>query len=379
MNKQSVKESIRNIVEYPRWHETEYSAELQVICSYIQIWGMSVYLYGGGRDTYHILSFLKAEDITVVNVVDNDERKEGRKVLGVSYISTKTFLAQNTKRDNVFMFISPVAYFGTAHEEIVKFLCKAGISHFSPISARDRRIITGVYADRDHEREDYYSNNLCVIDDFVDLLEDEQSLEIFREYIRTYCENDIYRLKSGPMKYKYFYGHEGEIIWEHRSNEIWLNFGANVGDTLFAYIRNGLPFEKIYAIEGDSRIFNDLCSNLQKLPLEYREKIIPVQRMIDRNSDLDFLKDKAVTFINADIEGAELEMLFTLQDVIKENRPVIAICLYHKKEDIHDIPSFFQETVTDYKFYLRKYSSTSTFRRENYEIVLYAVPDERAH
>lgn len=73
------------------------------------------------------------------------------------------------------------------------------------------------------------------------------------------------------------------------------------------------------------------------------------------------------TFIKMDIEGAELDALTGAQDVIKRNRPKLAICLYHKTEDIIRIPMFIQSLRSDYKFYIRKYTP------HHGEIVLYAV------
>lgn len=68
-----------------------------------------------------------------------------------------------------------------------------------------------------------------------------------------------------------------------------------------------------------------------------------------------------------DIEGAELQGLKGAKNIIVKNRPKLAICIYHKPEDILEIPLYLQSIVPDYKFYIRYYSN------HDIETVLYAV------
>lgn len=82
---------------------------------------------------------------------------------------------------------------------------------------------------------------------------------------------------------------------------------------------------------------------------------------------LDQCVSDKVTFIKMDIEGAELEALKGNRKIIQRYRPKLAICIYHKKEDLIDIPMYIKELVPDYKLYVRHYSHGIT------ETVLYAV------
>lgn len=82
----------------------------------------------------------------------------------------------------------------------------------------------------------------------------------------------------------------------------------------------------------------------------------------------DILKDKAVTFIKMDIEGAELEALRGAEKIITEQKPRLAISIYHKPEDILVIPQIVLNYHANYKFYLRHYSFS------DYDTVLYAIP-----
>lgn len=62
------------------------------------------------------------------------------------------------------------------------------------------------------------------------------------------------------------------------------------------------------------------------------------------------------TFIKMDVEGAELEALRGAEKTLRTHRPRLAICIYHKNEDVLDIPLYLQEIVPDYKFYIRHHS-----------------------
>ena len=73
-----------------------------------------------------------------------------------------------------------------------------------------------------------------------------------------------------------------------------------------------------------------------------------------------------ITFIKMDIEGAELKALMGAKNVIMRDKPKLAICIYHKPEDILDIQEYLLELVPDYRFGIRHYTDHA------FETVLYA-------
>lgn len=77
--------------------------------------------------------------------------------------------------------------------------------------------------------------------------------------------------------------------------------------------------------------------------------------------------NERVTFIKMDIEGAECEGLLGARQHISNEKPKLAISVYHKMDDIWNIPSLILEMNSNYKFYLRHYSLSSE------ETVLYAI------
>ena len=75
-----------------------------------------------------------------------------------------------------------------------------------------------------------------------------------------------------------------------------------------------------------------------------------------------------VTFIKLDIEGSELNALKGGAKTIRASLPRLAICVYHKPEDIVAIPDYILSLSPNYKLYLRHHS-WFTYN----ETVLYAV------
>lgn len=83
--------------------------------------------------------------------------------------------------------------------------------------------------------------------------------------------------------------------------------------------------------------------------------------------DLDsILQNQKVTFIKMDIEGAELEAIKGAKKILMRCKPRLAISVYHRPEDIIEIPLLLWEIVPEYKFSLRQYRSSKR------ETVLYA-------
>ena len=81
----------------------------------------------------------------------------------------------------------------------------------------------------------------------------------------------------------------------------------------------------------------------------------------------EYMDGQAASFIALDIEGAELTALFGAERIIREQKPKLAICVYHKPEDLYEIPELVKKLRPDYQLYLRHYHSLDML-----ETVLYA-------
>ena len=63
-------------------------------------------------------------------------------------------------------------------------------------------------------------------------------------------------------------------------------------------------------------------------------------------------------FLSQKLEGA--------QNLIRNYKPKLAICIYHKPEDTIDIPAYIKSLVPEYRLWIRHYSWSPA------ETVLYA-------
>lgn len=90
-------------------------------------------------------------------------------------------------------------------------------------------------------------------------------------------------------------------------------------------------------------------------------------KQIIQTTSIDMITEgQPVTFIKMDIEGAELEALKGAKETIRKYHPILAISIYHKPEDIIELPAYIKSLVPEYKLFLRNYHLDHT------ETVLYA-------
>lgn len=78
-----------------------------------------------------------------------------------------------------------------------------------------------------------------------------------------------------------------------------------------------------------------------------------------------------VDFIKLDVEGAELQALQGAKELIQRSRPVLALSLYHRPQDLWELPLILATMCEDYRFHIRQHFSNS------FDSVLYAVPLHR--
>ena len=125
-------------------------------------------------------------------------------------------------------------------------------------------------------------------------------------------------------------------------------------DGRIEYIDKGMWSEK-----GELRFSKEMvCSGRIS---NYGEEVVEVVSLDE------VLNGSEVSFIKMDIEGSEMQALLGCKETIVKHKPRLAICVYHKIEDILEIPKLVLEFNPDYKLYLRHYGYVDT------ETVLYAV------
>jgi len=179
-------------------------------------------------------------------------------------------------------------------------------------------------------------------------------------------------------------------IMKSKEHEVFIDGGAlDGGDSIQFMIWCKNHYDKIYAFEPDE-------SNYKKLAVLKETKMNLFSRqegLWSRETELSFsserkecshiaedgnmrikvvsidgvLEGQPATLIKMDVEGSELEALCGAEKTIKKYKPRLAVCVYHKVQDIIEIPLKILELNPEYQLYLRHYSYVDT------ETVLYAI------
>lgn len=351
------------------------------------ICGFDVYIYGAAKDVDIFARYLLDAGIYLKGIIDRNPSKCGKIIEDIEVISPSAFIdkAKTENQKHIYAFIYPLVQHGGLDEKrITRIMNEAHVADYHYVGMA-RYSLAGYMPEcaiLNEGRRSYYKEHISELLETLTMLEDIRSKEIFLEYIRAYVECSYYKFEPLPTRYKYFKDTEGRSIYKTTENEVWINCGADGGSTIANYYLCGLTARKIYAIDESAEALNNLTEYLKYFPKELRDAIHPIQIHIDEDSQNELRgymdPDSKVTLINADIEGAELSMLKGIRQLIIKDRPVIAICVYHRKEDLINIPEYIRSIADDYHFILRKYASwIQGDSGRFFELVLYAIPKER--
>jgi len=350
--------------------------QLLMSVSYAAMNNANVYLWAE-KDLHVYVRMLKSWGLNVHKVVCLLP-KEFKKVDDVEIILPEELFADDTPHKFFFVATTdyqvenPQAYWNKIMEAISPLA-----THF--ISPLDKVVMVFNSEKFDTDKMFYYQSRPKEIMELFDLLADYTSKLTLYHYVESFVTNCVYKGEQISTRWKYFFGGDYERLYKHLDGECWINCGANIGDTLFSYFSWNFKPKKIYAFEGEKNIFKILLGNLMLLPPDKRALVEPINEIIDETTDFEKILDgNKCTLLNADIEGAELSLLRAMKKIIQTDRPVMAICVYHYKEDLLTIPEYIQSICPDYVYYLRKYTPYYAHWKNTGEMVLYAVPKERA-
>lgn len=189
-----------------------------------------------------------------------------------------------------------------------------------------------------------------------------------------------------PADSSYWDGYWGYPDIPYSQGEVYVDAGAYIGDTTEEFIQAiksaGKSYSHIYAFEPAPSNFKIAGKRLKRYDnvdlfpsglwdtsgtLSFHESSTDdyITSRLTENSGgvtvpvtaLDSLfKDKPAedwpTLIKMDIEGAEKEALLGAAEIIKQKKPKLIICAYHKPEDIYELPRTILKLRADYKLSL---------------------------
>jgi FkbM family methyltransferase len=181
-------------------------------------------------------------------------------------------------------------------------------------------------------------------------------------------------------------------------DESFADCGAYDGDTVRVFLEwTGGSFSKIVAFEPDPKNADALEAFAQEKPdlarrIEVRRNAAAEQAgvvrfaasggtdaAISETGDIevscialdDALASQRTTFIKMDIEGAEMSALRGARRIIRRDRPILAVCVYHQQDHLWEVPLTIASDLDRTRFGLFGYFM------EGMETVCYAIPEER--
>jgi FkbM family methyltransferase len=222
---------------------------------------------------------------------------------------------------------------------------------------------------------DYFITHEQDIIKCLALLEDKKSYHVFMSFLQTYRERKITKFQNDPIEQQYL---PTDIKLNKKYSSV-INCGSSDGDTVKQINKFYGKMEALACFEPDKQNLkkltqylveqsDNISTNISAFPCGvFNDEIQLSYSSTIQCVALDHvLPNFRPTFINMDIEGAEPEALKGAENLIRENRPDLAICVYHAPNHIWDIPMYLDGLNLGYKFYLRNYTGFTN------ETVLYA-------
>ena len=235
---------------------------------------------------------------------------------------------------------------------------------------------------------DFYLSNKESFDKARSLLSDDISRNVFDNVIK-------YKL-TGKIDYLKEIETVPDEAWNNILSpdgyKICVDCGAYNGDTAKEMICKCKNVDKIYALEPDKRNFKKLSAfaetDSRVIPINAaswnEDTILCFDASGNRNANpfslnskktveieaktVDSICSKTADYIKYDVEGAERQALLGSKNTIEKCSPDLLVSVYHRNEDLFDLPLLINELNPNYKLYLRKFKYVPAW-----DLNLYAV------
>lgn len=359
--------------------------------SYLSQTPKNIVMYGMGNGADKILSVCQNYGIEIKDFFASDGFVRGHSFHGKTVLSYSDVKAKYGE-ENIIVLLS----FASSLPDVLENIYK--IASECELYAPDVPVFGNTLFTAEFYRENH--------DKFLQaesLLADKESVRIYREIIAYKLSGDISHLRlceSDPAE-------AFEKILRAEDFESYADLGAYNGDT----IRSLLPYAKnlkiVHALEPDARNFrklNEYYSSLESPSFELYahnlgawsgEDTLYFDKSGNRNAGLlqnssDFseainARNKKITevrvnsldnilggtcvdYIKYDVEGSEREALLGSQKTIEKYSPALLVSLYHRSEDLFELPLLVHKLNPNYKLYLRRMTYIPAW-----DINLYAV------
>lgn len=348
-----------------------------------------IVLYGCGGLGQKTLTILLKHAIKPIALSDNNPALWGKQIHGIQ-VYPPELAAKSLGNRAVFVvtIASPGHSFTATREKLLGFGCLRVLPFFSLLWKYAKDILP-YYA---YEKPVYFEKRKEEIKAAFKLLADNKSRHLFIQHIRFRMIGQFDDLPTHDLDDQYF-----PDIFRLHENEVFIDCGAYSGDTLKVLLQR-VPNAHVYAYEPDPINFKKLMDFVSTLPQLQQVQITAICAAVDsRSGTLHFAANGAAasaispvgnivvnaialddqffkhypSFIKMDIEGAEGAALEGARVIIQHHKPILAVCAYHRPDDLWALLLKIHSIYSEYSFFLRSYD------HDGWETVLYAVDRSR--
>lgn len=336
----------------------EFMTERTTSWEFLKNTKLPIFIYGMGDGAVKILNVFAEKGIAAAGFFASDEFVRGHSFMGHLVHSLSQI------EEQVEDFIVVLA-FGAGYESLYEKINRIAEKH--TLIAPDVPVYGGGLFDLD-----FCEANCDKLNRVYELLADELSRQTFADVINYKISGKIEYLNRCTSPREEIFR---ELIGLGKCRK-YIDMGAYNGDTVLEFAElTGGSYDKIYAVEPDSRNFRKLTKNTEALHdvelhnaaawsentvLNFSDKsgrqsaISPFKEgKIKETAAVtgDSLTDRA-DLIKMDVEGAEHEAVLGARRSIENGSSLIA-ALYHRNEDMFDIPLLVHEINPNLKLYVR--------------------------
>ena len=320
---------------------------------------LPIFLYGMGDGALKILKQFEHFGISCDGIFASDEFVRGHSFAGYKVRKLSEIEAEHEN------FVVVLA-FAAGYESLIEKINSIAERHI--LVAPDVPVIGGGLFTKE-----FLTANFVRFEIVFGLLEDDLSREVFCKTVEYKITGNIQLLNEiTTLPAEAF-----ENILKPQKDEVYVDLGAYNGDTVLEFIeRAGGNYQKIYALEPDRRNFRKLVkstenhSNIEAInaagwcedcSLFFSDKAGRQSAVSDKGLEtearsVDSVLDGGVaTYIKYDVEGAEKQALLGSKKTIKTFKPKLTVALYHRDEDLFELPLLIKSQNPDYKLFMRHF------------------------
>ncbi|MDE5584069.1 MAG: FkbM family methyltransferase [Ruminococcus sp.] len=318
-----------------------------------------VFIYGMGDGALKIMAVFRERNITVTGIFASDEFVRGHSFEGFRVQKLSEVEAEYDD------FVVVLA-FAAGYQEIVDKVHSIASRHtlYVPdVPVVGRGLFTYEYCVENAEK----------IQKVYDSLADDYSRKVYANIINFKISGRIEYLSAVTTPKADIY----RKIIKPSLNEVYVDLGAYNGDTireLLEFTRG--KYAEIYALEPDRKNYKKLSKFTADMPNVFaynaaawctdtelpfaskagRQSAISVRAetlVTARSVDSIVNGNRPATIIKMDVEGFEREAIWGSAITISHDSPKLMVSLYHRNEDIFELPLLIMSLNPNYKLYIR--------------------------